>query len=652
MPNSALFEELGIITATLCVISLCTCIVFAYFELKTAKHMEHIQFIDNIIAFCMLWLIECMLIMLYSMYRLLANIDRYFIILAVFAVFFTATMTAASIDFFKKKKIEPVPFIPVTLSVSLITLLLIASPLQHFTVLNISIAAYSALSLFFTITTLKNNKNITRVGFIYTLSSITLIIANNLLTGWWGQRFSLVLDLSLALMLIMGFFLYYCEIYTASIKDKISSIRQKNDQLVAAEEKILDLAYTDQITHLKNVYTLQEELKGLGPRCVYLLMLNLDCYKSFSGIAGYNRVNAALSDIAAKLKTLIDQSIELYSFYSDKFIFLCSKDYSHCLDLIEDIKRTFRNNRFCPVELKPCIGVTAMSGCRKSFDSLIKELELATQYALSSRLDYAFYSERLSEDFRQKLELEVNLRNAVKNNEWDMYFQPKVSFANNRIVGAEALIRWVNNEKNMSPDIFIPLAEELGLIQDIGRFVIDKTFEYMKRLNGLTFGRLNISINLSPYQLMDDDFIEYVAGAAAFHSIAPENVTFELTESTLIHNIDRINDIVCRLRSLGFLFSLDDFGKGYSSLSYLSQLNLDEVKFDKNFTSSLPKDEKNMAILNGFLKIARELNIHVVVEGIEQSEQYECAKNMGCSTYQGFYFSKPVPFESFVELLK
>ncbi len=233
-----------------------------------------------------------------------------------------------------------------------------------------------------------------------------------------------------------------------------------------------------------------------------------------------------------------------------------------------------------------------------------------------------------------------------------MYFQPKLSLEENKIIGAEALIRWKAQGTPISPEIFIPLSEQLGLINEIGSFVIDKTFEYVNTLGTLGLGNLVISINLSAHQLMDPDFLDYIKESIKKHSINPSNITFEITETSLINNITEINDMFLSLKELGFALSLDDFGTGYSSLSYFSKLNLDEIKFDRTFTQSLLQNEKNMIMLDSITDVTKKLGVNIVIEGVETIDQLHYVQALGCDFYQGYLYSKPVPFEAFVTLCK
>lgn len=308
------------------------------------------------------------------------------------------------------------------------------------------------------------------------------------------------------MLLNVGFFLYYCEVYSISITEKICNIKQKNKELTQAEKRISYLAYVDQVTRLKNTYKLQEEIHSIDAARTYLLVLNLRNFRIYNNYAGYEKGNKVLLDIACKLKETVDGRGELYRFYSAKFIIIHTGDRGSAEELVRNMLKELQSNIFCTLPLMPYIGITSMSGGQKTFDCLIQELELASQYAKKNGLEYTFYYKQWYQDLQQQLDLEASLRSAVLNKEWEIYFQPKIALKDNNLLGAEALIRWKNRESQISPQVFIPLSERLGLIQEIGRYVIETAFDYVKTANEQLSRGLNISINLSPFQLMERIF--------------------------------------------------------------------------------------------------------------------------------------------------
>ncbi|MFZ5967171.1 MAG: putative bifunctional diguanylate cyclase/phosphodiesterase [Bacillota bacterium] len=649
---SALFYNLETLVVIFTLASLAVYVFFAYYEFKTSKSTDHMQFVNNMIAFSILWIFECLLMVYYYLFKEISQLNNLMETINILALLIMAAIILAAADFFRKRNIKPIPLIPVNVTLLVLALLFITLEVSIYSIFNMVLAAYTIVCVLFAVQTLKYGKKVTRIGLVYTICGAFVILVVNTLKGFWGYRFVLTLDLAISLLITVGFFMYYIEIYSIAIREKMDCIGQKNQELTLADKIISNLAYVDQVTQIKNIHQLQEDIQRLNIFPTYFLIINLRNFKMYNNVAGYEKGNNALLNIADKLKEALDSKEEIYRFYSDKFIIIHPGNRESTIAVVENILRIFQNNIFCTVPLMPYIGITDMTDGQKLFDRLIQELELTSHYVKEKGIRYAFFNEQWYYDFQNKLSLEMDLRNAVENRAWQIYFQPKISLADNSLLGAEALIRWKNLENQVSPQVFIPLSEQLGLIQDIGKYVIETTFEYLCGFNKLISRNLNISINLSPYQLMEKDFPEYIESIMKGQAINPKQITFEITESALMSNLDRVNDAISRLKKMGFHFSLDDFGTGYSSLNYFSKLNLDEIKFDRTFTNSLPFDEKNKIILANFTKMAKKLGIHIVIEGVETKEQYECIKSLGCDGYQGYYYSRPVPYDDFISLAK
>lgn len=502
---------------------------------------------------------------------------------------------------------------------------------------------HTLFSVFITLSMARNRKNYAYVSCLYTLCSACIILAINTNKILWKNNFILVTSLALSILLTLSYFLLFSKMYTDKLKEKV--------KLKCDAVKISSISFIDKITHLKNAQQLEEDIKNKHPENTYLIMINFENYNNFINLAGHAAGNEALRNIARSLQSIVAAQDEVYRHYYDKFIMLHSGDSDSCSRLIKNIFDLFPINNYKAVILKPYLGITHLDSCAKSFDSIMKELEISSEYAQRNSNYYVFYNEDLYLELQKKLELEVKIREAVEQNNWEIYFQPKVSLKEKKVIGAEALIRWKNNENRIAPDVFIPLSEQIGLIGEIGKFVIRTTFKYINSLYQLNFNDLKISINISPYQLMDKDFFNYVTEALQIYSINPCNIIFEITETALINNISSVNSTIIKLKELGIHFSLDDFGTGYSCLYHLSNLNLDEIKFDRTFTSSLPDNEKNIIILQSITSMAKQLCANIVIEGIEKKEQMDCVTSIGCDYYQGYYFSKPVPFKDFVLLM-
>lgn len=263
-----------------------------------------------------------------------------------------------------------------------------------------------------------------------------------------------------------------------------------------------------------------------------------------------------------------------------------------------------------------------------------------------------FYSENVEETSFKRLDLEKNMRDATKNacEEFEVFYQPiiDVTQTGSPCVGAEALIRW--NSQNLgfiSPADFIPLAEYLGLINPIGGFVLQTACQRCKYWNDMGHEEYKVNVNLSVVQLLQNDIVEQVASVIEETGIRPSNLTLEVTESLAVNDMERMKQILRRIKALGVRVALDDFGTGYSSLNYIREMPIDVIKVDRCFIRDIGKDD----FADVFVRIVRELSdivgMHLCVEGVETQAQYEKMKELKIPLIQGFYFDRPLPVEEF-----
>jgi len=247
-----------------------------------------------------------------------------------------------------------------------------------------------------------------------------------------------------------------------------------------------------------------------------------------------------------------------------------------------------------------------------------------------------------------------DFQRAIDEKEFKLHYQPKVDIESGKIVGAEALIRWEHKTKGLlSPDSFINLSEKTGHILQLGKFVIDNSAQYIAHLNSLGFKDTKISINVSLRQFQDLNLVNYLANALERENINNHQLSIEITESIMIDDIDFVVKKLNEIKNLGIDIYMDDFGTGYSSLSYLKHLPIDVLKIDKTFIDDISENFKNdTIILNTILAMGQTLNLSIIAEGIEYEYQLNYLKNKNCDYYQGYYFSKALTEEDFINLLE
>lgn len=518
-----------------------------------------------------------------------------------------------------------------------------------------STLAYIIVSVIILIKMRVELKNKYGIGILYTIGS-AVSLAGVTYIGY-GRNVYIVATVKfiLALIVALSFFIFYCETYLKNIYEKENQMVDRITELNAAYQKINYLGYVNQDTGVKNIKRFELDFNNRKTKITHLLMLNLDNYRVMYNSKGYTSTMEVMRTVAAELKKIvIANKGDMYHISNDKFILTLNTSNEECGKAVRNILNLFISNEFFAINLKPYIGFTGVTDSDRDYEEVLKRLEFASDTAIHSNEFYAEYNKKIMENRATKrIAMEIQLRKACEEQTWELFLQPKVFVETNIISGAEGLIRWKGAERKVSPAQFIPVAEEMGLIVDIGKTIIDKGFQYAKTIAEGLDKYFTLSVNLSAYQLMSKDFVRYVFEHVKRWQTNPRNIIFEITETSFIDNKDRVKMAIKDLRDIGFRFSLDDFGTGYSSIGYLSAFELDEVKFDRDFTSELNNENsKNFYILKTVAALGKDLNYKIVAEGIENKEQLDKINSIGVQIYQGYYFSKPVTFEEFVPMFK
>ena len=300
------------------------------------------------------------------------------------------------------------------------------------------------------------------------------------------------------------------------------------------------------------------------------------------------------------------------------------------------------------------IGIAVSPGDGQEADALLKHAEMAMYQAKErGRNTYTFYSGKMNAHALKRLTLENQLRRAVERNEFVLFYQPKVDIAARRITGAEALVRWKHPERGIvSPAEFIPIAEETGLIGEIGQWVLRAACTQLSAWMQAGLPPLMVSVNVSGAQFKQRKVWHAVQGALAHSSLPPDQLMLELTETMLMENASDSIEMLHELKEMGVKLAVDDFGTGYSSMTYLSRFPIDELKIDRSFVRGLPTERNSVAIVGAIIALARELGLKTVAEGVETKEQLAFLRARHCHEYQGYLCSRPAPAEPFANLVR
>ena len=300
------------------------------------------------------------------------------------------------------------------------------------------------------------------------------------------------------------------------------------------------------------------------------------------------------------------------------------------------------------------IGITLYPDDGTETEILLRNADSAMYQAKDrGRNNYQFYTQEMTEQAFERVLLEKNLRRAIKEDEFIIFYQPQYNSRSNKIIGIEALLRWQHPEMGLvSPAKFIPIAEETGMIVSIGWLVINKVIKQLIdwTAQGFWYGRL--SINLSVKQIQEADFIQKIMDGLDEYKYAPESIQFEVTESYIMTDPELAIMTLNELKQLNFNISIDDFGTGYSSLSYLKRLPVDELKIDQSFVRDVPGDEEDEAIVRSIISLANSMKLNVIAEGVETKEQQAFLLAENCEKIQGYLFQKPVCAEEMTKILK
>lgn len=462
---------------------------------------------------------------------------------------------------------------------------------------------------------------------------------------------------------------YEARILPQGSKRALMIIRDVSEQK-AAEAEIHRLAFYDTLTGLPNRHyfldrTEQILISSRGEKHEFgLLFIDFDRFKRINDTLGHTAGDDALKQIAGRLQQIRTSfsnrrlRAEIARLGGDEFVIFFAIDAD--LDPVEFAQQlntmltTPLNCDRHQVVLTPSIGIATYPQDGEQVDLLLQHATRAMTAAKTTGGNtHHVYSAAEVESANDLLKVEIDLRQAITNNELRLFFQPKYDLTTGLIVGAEALLRWFHPSRGMiSPALFIPAAEQSGLIVDIDRWVADQVCQYLHDWEKAGHACVPLSINLSGREFCFDQPAVTMQQALARNSIDPRLLEIEITETVLMEDVENAAETLNELKAMGIRLAVDDFGTGYSSMSYLKRFPLDVMKIDRSFIADLENDESDRAICQAMISVARGLNMEVVAEGIETEYQVRFLQDAGCQIGQGFLLDKPMKTGDFIERLK
>jgi diguanylate cyclase (GGDEF)-like protein/PAS domain S-box-containing protein len=436
------------------------------------------------------------------------------------------------------------------------------------------------------------------------------------------------------------------------------------------EDEILNLAFYDPLTHLPNRRLLMDRLQHLiamnqrDDAHSAILFIDLDNFKTLNDTRGHDAGDLLLIEAALRLQTCVRESDTVARLGGDEFVVVLQAlsplrdEAARQADRIAEKIRLLLNEPYQITDFihhgAGSIGVCLFQGGDITVKDLFKRADTAMYEAKTSgRNAVRFFDPAMQAVLVVKMMLESNLRIALALEQFQLYYQIQVD-ADGHVVGAEALLRWIHPDRGfISPLEFIPIAEQTGLIVPIGTWVLETACNQLKKwARNPKTAHLSLAVNVSAKQFQQSNFVETVTEIVRLHNIDASRLKIELTESTILDNVDATTEKMQQLKKLGIAFSMDDFGTGYSSLAYLQKLPLNQLKIDQSFVRDLSDDENDATIVRAIISLGLNLGLDVIAEGVETVAQRRFLIEHNCLTFQGYLYSKPIPIEGLNALLE
>lgn len=444
--------------------------------------------------------------------------------------------------------------------------------------------------------------------------------------------------------------------------DKLKSEQHSLQKVIAKMEY---MAYHDYLTGLPNRWNFELKLKAALQKAsetkalVAVLFLDLDRFKLINDSLGHAVGDQLLKDVSKRIQLTVSGDNCLARQGGDEFILFLTGIRTK--KAVENIVSAIHQSIQAPFNIgnqeyfiSSSIGISLYPMNGLIWEDLIQQADIAMYTAKENGGNgYQWYNSEMQQEIHDMVKIETQLRKALQHNEFTLNYQPLVDIKDGRIVGFEALIRW-NNAKlgNIPPSDFICLAEEIGMISQLGRWVLKEACLKAKIFSKVCHEPIQIAVNISSKQFQDENFVDIVQQVLAETKLPPFQLELEITESVSMENIEMVITKLNALKEMGISISIDDFGTGYSSISYLKYLPVDTLKIDQSFVQNMLTNIKDRALVESVISLAKSFGFNVIAEGVETKEQLDLLKSFDCGYAQGYLFSKPLPMKDLYKLFE
>lgn len=463
--------------------------------------------------------------------------------------------------------------------------------------------------------------------------------------------------LTTSLLTFVLYILAVSRIRSQELADTNIELFIEMDERLQVEQKMSYLATHDELTGLSNRFALiehvSEQIKKLEAKPdthLAVFIIDLDHFKDVNDALGHNYGDQLLMAVGKRLSSLRLPHSLVARLGGDEFAlaFHAVKQVDDLPQYAQEILNTIKKKVIIDgyeLFVNASIGIAYTKCSTETANHLVRNADAALYKAKElGRATYHIYTQTLYQELKDRIELVESLRAAIVAKEFQVYYQPKIDLISRRIVGLEALVRWVKADGTIiPPDHFIPIADDTGLIIPISEFVFDEACLQLSQWHKMGFKDLTMAINLSGRQFQHDDLLDTISDTVLKANIPYSSIELELTEQVFISNIKSHTNFMNAARKLGMTLAIDDFGVGYSSLSYLKHFPINVLKIDRSFIQDLPQDKDDATITQTIISLARSLDLNLVAEGVETEEQVEFLIDRGCYVGQGFLFSRPIP---------